>query len=193
MRPPFQRFVSGCQSSSDTDGLIVDVRGNGGGSRAALIELAGWLMSPDDEPRIGNVCKYRLCRDFAEDHLSAARYVYRENSELFEQPERDAIAEFRKTFKPEWEPPADEFSEWHYLVLSKKTDDSRPYYDKPVVVLMDEKCFSATDIFLAALKGWPNVTLIGQPSGGGSARKQSFMLPLSNIRCQLRFDGVFST
>ena len=47
---------------------------------------------------------------------------------------------------------------------------------------MDEKCFSATDIFVGAFKGWSNVTLVGQPSGGGSARRQSFVLPKSQIR-----------
>jgi C-terminal processing protease CtpA/Prc len=50
---------------------------------------------------------------------------------------------------------------------------------------MDDRCFSATDIFLGALKGLPNVTLAGRPSGGGSGFKQSFTLPRSRIevRC----------
>jgi C-terminal processing protease CtpA/Prc len=58
-------------------------------------------------------------------------------------------------------------------------------YRKPVAILLDEGCFSATDIFVGAFKGWPGVTLIGQPSGGGSARAQSFSLPNSrlSIRC----------
>ena len=37
-----------------------------------------------------------------------------------------------------------------------------------VAVLMDAGCFSATDIFLCALKEIPGVTLIGMPSSGGS-------------------------
>lgn len=166
----------------NTNGLIVDVRCNGGGIRSPLLELAGYLMRPEDEPRIGNVAKYRLSQEFGEDHLSNARFVYRESSDRFDDHERKAIESFKKDFHPEWEPDAKDFSEWHYMVLAKRKDDKRFYYDKPVIVLCDEKCFSATDIFLGALKGWPNVTLMGQPSGGGSARSQSFQLPMTGLR-----------
>ena len=44
-------------------------------------------------------------------------------------------------------------------------------------MLTDEACFSATDIFAAALGALPNVTLMGTATGGGSARVQSFRLP----------------
>ena len=43
--------------------------------------------------------------------------------------------------------------EWHYLVVSNPTRDPRPFYDKHVVILMNERCTSATDIFLGAVKG----------------------------------------
>jgi hypothetical protein len=168
-----------------TDGLIVDVRGNGGGMRTPIFELAGYLLSKDDAPRIGNVAKYRLAEKFGEDHLSAARFVYRERSPRFTERERAAIQAFKRTFQPEWTPPEDQFSQWHYLVLSKDSDDPRFEYQQPVAILLDEYCFSATDIFLGAFKGWPEVTLIGQPSGGGSARVQVVRLPNSGIlvRC----------
>ncbi|MGI9518371.1 MAG: S41 family peptidase [Pirellulaceae bacterium] len=166
----------------ETDGLIIDVRGNGGGSREALVELAPYLMTADDQPRIGNVCKYRLYDEFGEHHLSSARFVYRRDSSRFGDDERAAIDWFMGDFQPQWEPPADKFSEWHYLVFSKTEDDPRYDYTKPVIILMDERCFSATDIFLGSFKGWPNVTLVGQASGGGSARSQSFELPLSDLR-----------
>jgi C-terminal processing protease CtpA/Prc len=131
------------------------------------------------------VAKYRLAPHFGHDHLSAARFVYREGSNRFDQREREAVLRLKSDFVPEWEPPVDEFSEWHYLVLSKRPNDDRFDYRKPVAILMDERCFSATDIFLGAFKGWPNVTLIGQPSRGGSARSQVFRLPQSGItvRC----------
>jgi hypothetical protein len=44
---------------------------------------------------------------------------------------------------------------------------------------LNAKCFKATDIFLAGLKGMKNVTLLGTPSGGGSARKQDIALGAS--------------
>ncbi len=165
----------------DTDGLIIDVRGNGGGSREPLLELSNYLMSPEDQPRIVNVAKYRLGADFRDDHLSGARFVYREDSGRFDDRELDAVRTFQRSFRPEWTPPEFQFSEWHYLVLSKKPSDQRFHYPNPVVILMDEYCFSATDIFLSALKGWPNVTLVGQASGGGSARTERFRLANSRI------------
>jgi C-terminal processing protease CtpA/Prc len=54
--------------------------------------------------------------------------------------------------------------------------------DRPVVVLMDEGSFSATDIFLGAMSLAPNVTLMGVPSGGGSGRSRGFDLPNSRLR-----------
>ena len=41
---------------------------------------------------------------------------------------------------------------------------------------MDGKCFSATDVFLAGLKGVSGVTLLGTPSGGGSANADRIRL-----------------
>ena len=100
---------------------------------------------------------------------------------MFDERDRKAIAKFKADFQPQWNPPTDEFSQWHYMVFSKSVDDPQFDYQKPVIILKDEYCFSATDIFLGAFKGWPNVTLVGQASGGGSARSESFQLPKSRI------------
>ena len=164
-----------------TDGLIVDVRDNAGGIRLPMIELAGYLMTAEDDPRIGNVCKYRLYKEFKSDHLSKRRYVYRKESKQFDKRDRKSITDFMEKFQPQWTPPKDDFSDWHFCVFSKKKNDARFDYQKPVVILMNQKCFSATDIFVGAFKGWPNVTLVGQPSGGGSARTMEFELPVSRI------------
>lgn len=169
----------------DAIGVIIDVRGNGGGIRTPILELASHLLSPEDEPRIGNVAKYRLAAGRDDDHLTRARYVHRADSSVFSERDRAAVKVFARAFSPEWEPPTAEFSAWHYLVLSKSAEDDRYHYEGPVLILMDTGCFSATDIFLSTFKGWPNVTLVGQPSGGGSARSESFRLPHSGIsvRC----------
>jgi C-terminal processing protease CtpA/Prc len=71
------------------------------------------------------------------------------------------------------------------MVLNRSDDKNVYFYEKPVVVLMDPDCFSATDIFLAGLKGWRNVTLIGTASGGGSARSVSFNMPDSGIKIKI--------
>lgn len=50
---------------------------------------------------------------------------------------------------------------------------------------MDEGCFSATDIFLGAMKGLPNVTLIGTPSSGGSARSNGHDIDSLGVEIRL--------
>ena len=178
----------------NTNGLIIDVRGNGGGSREGLLALTPYLMRSDEVPHIANVCAYRLYKgskemDFMDaynyGHLTA-RYAYRETSPRFDSWDRQAIETFKEDFKPQWTLPENQFSDWHYLLLSKKNDDSTFYYNKPIIVLQNTDDFSATDIFLGALKGWrENIKLMGSSSGGGSARSVSFVLPMSGIeiRC----------
>lgn len=168
----------------DTRGLIVDVRGNGGGSRDALRALASYLLSPNDPPRVASAAKYRLHPSFDSQHLEA-RFMYPPDSQQWSKAEKEAIAAFAKSFKPEWTPTEDQFSEWHYMVLSRMDKPEIEHYGKPVVVLCDSGCFSATDIFLAALKGMPNVTLMGTASSGGSARSISSRVPIVNLRIKL--------
>ena len=174
----------------DTTGLVVDVRDNGGGIRDPLRLLYSYLATPDDPPRVFTAAAaYRLHRERANDHL-AARFLYRAGAKEWSDAERKAVAEFAKTFKPAWELPKDRFSEWHYMALSRVNDPDVYHYKKPVVVLMNAKCFSATDIFLAGLKGMKNVTLLGTPSGGGSAFVQ--VVPLGATPFRVRIGSMAS-
>lgn len=181
------RLIPGIRKSMDefrdTKGLIVDVRGNGGGTRLPLLVLAGYLLGPDEDPWVGSVARYRTSDRFGRDHLNA-RYMYRADDPRWSSDQRRVITDLAEGFKPEWDHP-EGFSDWHYLVLDQTGSDDEYFYDKPVVILSDANCFSATDIFLGALSGRPRVTLMGGPSGGGSARSQRFELPNSDIeiRC----------
>ena len=168
----------------DTQGIIVDVRGNGGGSRDALRWLFSYLLSHEDTPRVVNAAKYRLFPDFFEGHLEA-RFMYPADSNRWSQNAKSAITKFAKNFRAKWDPPANQFSDWHYMVLDRLDHSDIYHYKKPIVVLSDANCFSATDIFLAGLKGWKNVTLIGTPSSGGSARSVAFDLPGTRLRFRL--------
>ena len=164
---------------ADTKGLIVDVRGNGGGTRELLLALGGYLIGPKEPAVVGNIAQYRLSPRFDEDHLEA-RYMYRANWDGWNGRQLDAIEAATAAFKPEWQP-VGEFSAWHYLVLDHTEHPAEYFYDLPVVVLSDSGCFSATDIFLGALELLPRVTLLGTASSGGSARSQSFRLPKTGM------------
>lgn len=156
-----------------TLGLVIDVRDNGGGARDALLKLHSLLSPKGDPPRVINCAAYRLCERRDEDHL-ARRYMYRASDSRWSAAEKKAIAAFSKRFRPQWTLPSGEFSEWHYLVLTRDPD-VKPY-GRPVIVLSNAKCFSATDIFLAGMKEIPNVTLLGEASGGGSAMVEKIEL-----------------
>jgi hypothetical protein len=169
----------------DTMGLVVDVRDNNGGERDALRLLFSYLAGPGDPPRVVNVAAYRLHAFHPDDHLAANHSLYRADSPVWNDAERGAIAAFAATFKPEWQPPPGQFSAWHYLVLRRVDDPDVYHYDKRVIVLMNDRCFSATDIFLAALKGMRNVTLLGTASAGGSAYTQEVALGPTPLRLNI--------
>jgi len=168
-----------------TTGLIIDVRDNDGGDRDALRLIYSYLAAPSDPPRVFTAAAYRLHPAHKEDHLAKGHFMYRSNAKEWTDAERRAIAEFVKTFKPQWEPPKGQFSDWHYMALSRLNDPDTYHYQRPVVVLMNGKCFSATDIFLAGLKRMKNVTLLGTPSAGGSAATQTVSLGATPLRLRI--------
>jgi len=180
----------------DTRGLVIDVRGNGGGSRDALLRLFPYFLRPDDPPRVANVAAYRLGpgedarrrEGYLED-----RWLWPLTSERFTPRERAAIERAAEGFTPSWTPPKDAFSAWHWLVLAREANPRAYSYERPVVVLQDGGCFSATDVFLAAFQGWRDVTLLGTPSGGGSGRARAYRLAHSGIGVRLSSMASFRT
>jgi len=151
-------------------GLIVDIRDNRGGTRSVLRELYPYLVSASDLPHVANLAKYRLYSEFTYDHL-ASRNMYRESWSGWTSAERTVIAEFMETFEPEWVVPQSEFSDWHFWLLSKSSKPDAYDFQGPVIFLMNKLCWSASDVILSSVKGLPNVTLIGEPSVGGSGAR----------------------
>jgi len=160
----------------DTAGLIIDVRDNNGGDRDPLLWLYSYLAAPDDPPRVFNVAAYRLYQGRPENYLAEEHRMYRLNAPEWSPAQRAAVADFAQRFKPQWQLPAGQFSDWHYIALTRLDDPDVYHYQKPVIVLLNGKSFSATDIFLSALKGMKNVLLVGSPSSGGSAYTQQITL-----------------
>lgn len=175
----------------NTKGLIIDVRGNGGGTRDVLRTLFPYFMKPGDGLHIANVAVFRRPAEVTADRPDGYlkdRELHPVTSDVWTAEDRAAIETFARTFKPEWVPPPDRFTAWHYFALKP---GAAPFtYDKPVVILMDSQCFSATDIFLGAFKGWRNVTLMGASSGGGSGRVRQ--LNLKNSRIALKLSTIAS-
>ena len=169
----------------NTNGLIIDVRDNYGGNYSVLQEIYGFFVAPDAEPYVSNIAAYRLSPRFDKDHL-AYRPTFRANWNGWSDAERKSIKKAADQFNPEWRPPESEFSEWHYMVLSRQRGRQEYFhYDKPVVVLCNSGSFSATDGFLGAFSDLPQATLVGQPSGGGSGANRRFRLKNSEVYVSL--------
>lgn len=158
-------------------GLIIDVRGNGGGGRDVIPFLLARLMPPGDA-RVITVAARRLPSVVTGAHPGGYledRGMYPAAWPGWTAADRAAIQRLAAGWEPEWTPRggwAGRFSSWHYYVV--RAEESARRYQGPVVVLMDDACFSATDILLGGLKGMEGVTLVGLPSSGGSANAETY-------------------
>lgn len=179
-------IVDFMDAARNTDALIIDVRGNGGGRLEVLRTLAPYFLPLDAPPFVTNIAAYRLAPHFAPDHL-ADRPTFRLEYSGWTEGEREIIRAAMASFQPVWELPEGKFSEWHFMLVNRQSD--RPahvyYYGRPVAVLSNEFGFSATDGFLNGFCEIPGAILVGQPSSGASGRRKSFYLPESDIEISL--------
>lgn len=176
-----QQLRDTMNSLRHTAGLIIDIRDNPGGSRDILQVLAPFFI-PQHTSIVVNAAVLRTDESKNADDLSD-RDLYPDSHINFDQQDRKAIAGFQNSFRPQWKFPADRYSDWHYMVLKSKKDIF--YYNKPVMLLINSGCFSAADIFAAAFREFPQVTLVGTPTGGGSGRARKYRLPNSGIEVKL--------
>lgn len=176
------------QKAKDSPGLVIDVRGNGGGSRVALQTLLPYFMPDDAAPFVANIACYRLPpgqdRDEPEGFLQN-RALYPLTSERWDAADQQAIRAALRRFKPRWMPPAALVSAPHFMLVGPRRDAGQYYFDKRVALLIDGGCFSATDIFAGAFKDHGKVRLFGQPTSGGSGRSESYTLEHSGLQVRL--------
>jgi hypothetical protein len=152
-------------------GLVVDVRGNGGGSREALRVLAGAILAKDSPPVVINAARPLLVDGRVPPEVAESmrrRGLREDTSEEWTEAERRAITRFKIGFAPKPHVPDDRFGTWWYACVGPDASADAPRWVGRVVILQDAGCFSATDVFLAAMKQLPRVTLVGEASGGGS-------------------------
>src|SRR5690606_672571 len=71
-------------------------------------------------------------------------------------------------------PGAEDFSEWTTLTFPSRTGSR---FKGKVIVLTNRACYSATSFFVQMMKTLPNVTILGDQTGGGGGATSSGELP----------------
>ncbi len=171
------------KSFKNTKGMIIDVRNNGGGNRRPTLNLLPYFIK---EPRVINIAALRINKDinpgdlYHESYGLEKRFLHPRNSKKWTKEERNVIDKWLSTHKLSWNYNKDKFSKLHFCVVSPNQEAYD--YDKPVVILMDDGCFSASDIFLGAFKGVKGVTLMGTHSRGGSGYSKSVSMADIHMR-----------
>lgn len=115
---------------ASSDGLVIDVRSNGGGFLTNVETLVGRFIN--EKIKVGSIS-----------HKTG--------------PEHNAFSEpYEYYFSPA---------------------RNRQHYNKPIVVLCNRGSFSATNNFVSIMKQLPNVTIIGDTTGGGCGLPFTSELP----------------
>jgi hypothetical protein len=152
--------------------LVIDVRGNDGGTRHVLETIVSALI---DAPLVYNVAVAR-----GDTNELGDRALVLPDDRSLSPRARAALTRALASFQPKWDYTVDTFLPQRFgAVLEPST--ARRLTGRPVVVLLDERCFSATDVFLGALRRIPHVTLMGTASSGGSGRSREYGLPASRL------------
>jgi len=187
------RLGADLNAFANAPGLVIDVRGNGSGSQTALRELLPRLMRVDEPLAIVNVAARRVVAGEPADGPEGSlvdRFLFPATASTWSAEERAGVAAFLAKFRPSVALPARDFTAWHVMGVRAALQVGAKRIAGPVVVLQDGGCFSATDVFLAALHGRSGVTTVGTISGGGSGRAQRLALPRSGL--QLRASTMAS-
>ena len=175
----YKKIEQALRRAGSASGIVIDIRGNRGGSRDILHLVASALMAPDDPPVVYSAARALMWpgRDPGEvERKFAGRYLHPADSDRWTDAEREAIGAFLARFRPEVALPDERFGPLHVSVLSPGGEGGGTLAGKPVVVLMDETCISAADVFLAALGELPAVTLMGRPSRGASGMTEDHLI-----------------
>jgi len=172
-----------------TNGLILDLRQNGGGSHRPILEMLPYFLPAGSPPRVIAVGRERYAPGFegrAKGPLSNEGFAPIGDRRWSER-ERAVLTEFRKKFQPAWKP-AGPGSEWQYLLVSPSP---KMTIDKPVVVLFDGGTMGSAEVAVAALKGLPNVTFIGSPTAGSHGPTADSKLHFTGIHLTLPVVTVY--
>ena len=144
---------------SQSAGIIVDIRGNSGGSSILASKIASYLIQ--DSVFLGS--KVATRKNLAVNRAYGLRYPVSDT--IYEYKKNDIL--FAKNL----------ILENLGTSITQNIIDQKEKIIKPVVVLIDAQNISAAEEFLVYLNKQDNVTLIGEPTGGGNGLPMIIQLP----------------
>lgn len=158
---------------ADAKGLIIDVRDNGGGSMRNAFRLTERFI-PE-----------RVFMGTSQYKTGPGPDDFSSPDSIFVKPLVDYKARAEAKAKSKKGKPEKEEKEEKTSPAPRKSgagtwavaDSTAMMLDKPIVVLINRHSYSATNFFSAFMSTIPNVTLIGDRSGGGGGVPVSFELP----------------
>jgi len=181
-----ERLNGWMEKFKDTEGLIIDVRSNPGGSKNILLTLMPYFLKPGDPMRIIEFSAYRKPMELPKAmpggfNMSTMSAQPVTSSHWKTEAQRTFIGDAIKAFQPGWKLPAGKFSDFYVLAFDSTMNPKAYYYGKPLIILQNSGSFSASDIFLGGFKGLANTTLMGTTSGGGNGWMDRYTLPNSRL------------
>ena len=166
----------------DTKALIIDIRSNGGGSRDLLQLMAAYFLPPKQPGHLANIASVRVDTVLNTDiPPMEGRYLHTYLSTAFDENDRKVISRFMKSFQPNLVLENEQFSDYYFMILHGGQVNESYHYDKPVYILINERSFSASSIFAAALKGIDHIKLAGVTTDGSSGLSNLHLLKQSGL------------
>lgn len=136
--------------------LVIDVRSNGGGDASLSTLLTRYLI--DKKFKLADSL-YTVRRHSKYDRYINNGFLYRLLTTVTTSKHKDGYYHFG-------------YFERHYYTPLKDL-----HFDGRIYILTGGNSFSATCLFAGALKGQPNVTLVGEETGGGYYGNTAWMIP----------------
>ncbi len=136
--------------------LIIDVRGNGGGSVTNSTNLSRYIT--DHEFKVGDSL-YAIAKRKKYSRYIQNDFFNRLFMTFFTRKRSDGYYHFR-------------YFEKHYFKPKNKN-----HFDGKVYILTGGNSFSATTLFVSSVMNQDNVTVVGEETGGGAYGNTAWLIP----------------
>ncbi len=154
---------------NNVQNLVIDIRANGGGDINNYVVLAKFLRNTPFKVADTAYSKSKNFRPYTR-HITSGLF---NNIGLFFLSHKATDGNFH-------------FGFWERHTFTPKR---RNHFDGDIYVLTNGLTFSASTLFCNAVKGEPNVTLVGEETGGGWYGNSGIMIPdikLPNTKLRVR-------